>query len=114
MGLATIKEAIQDIKAGKFVIIVDDGVATGATLKAAVWTLRKEKVGRLVAALPVASRRAAEEISAMVDEWTCLHTPEDFLAVGGYYRDFSQTTDKEVIALLKEFGRWQASSPQSS
>jgi putative phosphoribosyl transferase len=86
--------------AGKTVILVDDGIATGATVKAAIATLRHEKLARLVAALPVASPEAEQEISRLVDEWVCLHAPAGFMAVGGYYRDFTQVEDAEVIALL--------------
>lgn len=88
--------------AGKTVILVDDGIATGATVKAAIATLRQEKLARLVAAMPVASPEAEREISPMVDEWLCLHVPFGFMAVGGYYRDFTQVEDAEVIALLRE------------
>ncbi len=86
--------------AGKTVILVDDGVATGATVKAAVATLKHEKLARLVVALPVASRDAEDEISRMVDEWVCLQAPEDFMAVGSYFRDFTQVEDAEVIEML--------------
>jgi putative phosphoribosyl transferase len=88
--------------AGKTVILVDDGVATGATVKAAIATLRHEKLTRLVAATPVASPDAEREISQLVDEWICLHAPPGFMSVGGYYRDFTQVEDAEVIALLSQ------------
>ncbi|WP_298273492.1 phosphoribosyltransferase [Geobacter sp.] len=86
--------------AGKTVILVDDGVATGATAKAAVTTLNREEIARLVLALPVASREAEREISAMVDEWVCLQTPAGFMAVGNYYYDFTQVEDDDVVAML--------------
>lgn len=86
---------------GKTVIVVDDGVATGATLKAAISTLKQERLARLVVALPVASRSAEEEMSAMVDEWVCLQAPFGFMAVGQYYSDFTQVEDDEVVAMLK-------------
>jgi putative phosphoribosyl transferase len=85
---------------GKTVILVDDGVATGATLKAAIATLKQERLARLVVALPVASRSAAMELAAMVDEWVCLLAPAGFMAVGNYYSDFTQVEDEEVVALL--------------
>lgn len=87
--------------AGKTVILVDDGVATGATLKAAIATLKAEKLARLVAALPVASQEAQREMAATVDEWVCLQAPAGFMAVGQYYRDFTQVEDEDVVAMLK-------------
>jgi len=86
---------------GKTVILVDDGVATGATMKSAIAALKKEKPGRLVAALPVASIEAEESIRAMVDEMVCLQTPAGFMAVGGYYEDFTQVSDEEVVDMLR-------------
>jgi predicted phosphoribosyltransferase len=86
---------------GRTVILVDDGVATGATMKAGIAALKKEKIVKLVIALPVAPPSTAEELRHMVDEVICLETPEDFAAVGGYYLDFTQVTDEEVVALLK-------------
>lgn len=87
--------------AGKTVILVDDGVATGATLKAAIATLRQERLDRLIAALPVAPPETAREIEKMVDEWICLETPAWFAAVGAFYRDFTQVSDAEVAELLR-------------
>ncbi|MCM2359256.1 MAG: phosphoribosyltransferase [Geobacteraceae bacterium] len=88
--------------AGKTVILVDDGVATGATVKAAVTTLKQERLARLVVALPVASPDAEATIRRMVDEWVCLQAPAGFMAVGSFYYDFTQVEDSEVIAMLKE------------
>jgi len=87
---------------GKIIILVDDGVATGATIKAAISTLKNEKIVRLVAALPVSSKDAEEEIKKTVDEWVCPETPVDFAAVGNYYQDFTQVSDEEVVELLKQ------------
>jgi putative phosphoribosyl transferase len=87
---------------GKTIILTDDGIATGATMKAAVATMKDERIERLVVAVPVCPRETADEFRAMVDEFVCLYTPADFIAVGNYYRDFSQVTDKEVAAILKE------------
>ncbi len=87
--------------AGKTVILVDDGVATGATMKAAISTLNKERLAKLVVALPVASQESEREISAMVDECVCLQAPAGFRAVGNYYRDFTQVEDEDVVAMLK-------------
>ena len=88
--------------AGKTVILVDDGVATGATAKAAVATLKQEQLARLVVALPVASPDSAEEIARVVDELVCLETPPGFMSVGGYYADFTQVEDAEVVAMLEK------------
>ncbi len=85
---------------GRTVILVDDGVATGATMKAAISTLKEERLARLVVALPVASQDAEQEMSATVDEWVCLHAPAYFMAVGAFYADFTQVEDAEVVAML--------------
>ncbi|MEJ2315216.1 MAG: phosphoribosyltransferase [Nitrospirota bacterium] len=90
---------IPDMK-GKTVIVVDDGVATGATMKSAISAVQKEGPEKLVVALPVASVEAKESIGAMVDEILCLQAPRDFMAVGGYYEDFRQVTDEEVVEML--------------
>lgn len=90
--------------AGKTVILVDDGVATGATMKAAISTLKEERPARLVVALPVASQEAEAEIKEMVDEWVCLMAPMEFMAIGNFYEDFSQVSDEEVVELLRKKG----------
>ena len=86
--------------AGCTAIVVDDGVATGATMKAAIDALRDMAVRRLVVAVPVAPPDTAETLSATVDELVCLATPPEFRAVGQFYKNFEQTTDEEVITLL--------------
>ncbi len=86
----------------KIILLTDDGVATGATIKATITALKKEKLKRLIIALPVAPPQVAEEIGRMVDELICIETPSDFMSVGSYYRNFSQVTDEEVMGLLKE------------
>ncbi len=91
---------IPEVK-GKVVILVDDGVATGATMKSAISALKREKPERIVVALPVASVEAKKSIGAMVDEIVCLQAPPDFMAVGAYYEDFSQVTDDEVVEMLR-------------
>jgi predicted phosphoribosyltransferase len=88
--------------AAKTIILVDDGVATGATMKAAVATLQREGLTKLVVAVPVAPPDTAREIAPTVDEWVCLDTPERFAAVGQFYRDFTQVEDAEVVAMLKK------------
>jgi putative phosphoribosyl transferase len=89
---------------GQTIILVDDGVATGATMKAAIATLKEEKAKRLIVAVPVSPVETADELRAMADEFVCLHTPSDFMAVGNYYRDFTQVSDEEVAEILKESG----------
>ncbi|OHE57697.1 MAG: phosphoribosyltransferase [Thermodesulfovibrio sp. RBG_19FT_COMBO_42_12] len=91
---------LPDLK-GKIVILVDDGVATGATMKAAIVTLKEEKLDKLIVALPVGHPDVADEIEQMADEFICIETPLDFMAVGAYYHDFTQVSDAEVIELLQ-------------
>jgi putative phosphoribosyl transferase len=85
---------------GRCVILVDDGIATGATLRAGLAALRQRKPACLVVAVPLAPRDTLARLRAEVDEIVCLATPEPFFAVGQGYRDFSQTTDAEVRELL--------------
>jgi putative phosphoribosyl transferase len=84
----------------KIVILVDDGLATGATMRAAAKALRQHKVARCVVAVPVAAPGPCAELRHEVDEIVCLETPPSFHAVGEFYEDFSQTTDQEVCDLL--------------
>jgi putative phosphoribosyl transferase len=86
--------------AGRTAIVVDDGLATGATMEAAVRALRALGAARVVAAVPVASAEALQRIAALADETVCLETPPYFSAVGQWYRDFDQTSDSEVSRLL--------------
>ncbi len=85
---------------GHIVILVDDGLATGSTMRSAVAALRREQVAYLVVAVPVAAPDTAAMLRQQVDDMVCLMTPEPFLAVGRWYRDFRQTTDEEVRDLL--------------
>jgi predicted phosphoribosyltransferase len=85
---------------GKSVILVDDGLATGATMQAAIVALRRRSPGRLVAAVPVAPADTLEEVAHAADEIVCYFVPLNFNAVGMWYDDFSQTSDDEVRALL--------------
>jgi putative phosphoribosyl transferase len=85
---------------GKIIVLVDDGIATGATMKAAIVAVRDENISRLVVALPVAPPDIIPELQAMTDELICLETPLDFMAVGVHYRNFAQVTDQEVVDLL--------------
>jgi putative phosphoribosyl transferase len=86
--------------AGRTAIVVDDGLATGATMRAAVLALRRLDPARVVVAVPVASRQAVEELGAIADACVAVATPSPFFGVGLWYRDFSQTTDDEVRDLL--------------
>lgn len=85
---------------GRTVILVDDGVATGYTLLAALRGLRQKKPGRLILAVPVGPPDTVVRLSGEVDESHCLATPPYFAAVGQFYRDFQQVPDEEVISLL--------------
>lgn len=86
--------------AGRTVIVVDDGIATGGTVKAVLRALARAKPSRLVLAVPVAPRETLADLSAEADEIICLKSPDPFLAVGMHYRDFGQTSDQEVTELL--------------
>jgi predicted phosphoribosyltransferase len=88
--------------AGRTVILVDDGLATGASMKAAVAALRREGPARIVVAVPVAAAEACDEFRQDVEDVVCAATPEPFMAVGAWYEDFSQTSDTEVRRLLEE------------
>jgi predicted phosphoribosyltransferase len=85
---------------GRIVILVDDGLATGATMRAAVMALREQSPLRIVVAVPVAAPDTCAAFRDIADEIVCLETPEPFDAVGMWYQDFSQTTDREVHELL--------------
>jgi len=88
---------------GRVVIVVDDGIATGTTTRAALQALRKQKPKELVLAVPVAPRDTVAELRGEVDALICLETPEPFLAIGYFYRDFEQVSDEEVVAILRRF-----------
>lgn len=90
---------------GRTVILVDDGLATGATMRAAVVALRAEQPRRIAVAVPVAAADTYEEFKADVDEIICVFTPKQFFAVGMWYEDFSQTLDEEVRELLERATR---------
>jgi len=85
---------------GRTVILVDDGLATGSTMRAAVQALRQQRPARIVVAVPVAASATCEELRREVEDVVCFATPEPFMAVGRFYDDFSQTTDEEVHDLL--------------
>ena len=89
-----------DVK-DRVVILIDDGLATGSSMRAAAASLRLQKPRRIVVAVPVSSPETCEEFRSEVDEIVCAVTPERFQGVGLWYEDFSQTTDEEVRELLK-------------
>ncbi|MCD6528692.1 phosphoribosyltransferase [Candidatus Bathyarchaeota archaeon] len=84
------------------VVIVDDGIATGATIRAAIASVRKRKPASLTLAVPVAPPSTIEKLREEVDRIVCVSTPEPFFAIGQFYTDFRQTTDEEVIQLLEK------------
>lgn len=88
--------------AGRIAIVVDDGLATGATMIAALHAVRSKAPQRLICAVPVAAPDSLELVRPFADETVCLEAPADFYAVGQFYRDFPQVEDAEVIALLAE------------
>lgn len=85
---------------GRTVLLVDDGMATGASMTAALKALRQHNPARVIVAVPAASRTVCEQLEALVDEVVCGITPEPFMAVGVWYEQFEQTTDQEVQQLL--------------
>ena len=94
--------------AGRIAIVVDDGIATGASMIAALHAVRAKKPERLVCAVPVAARESLEHIRPYADEVVCLSTPDDFSAVSQFYREFRQVEDEEVVALLERHGAKKA------
>jgi putative phosphoribosyl transferase len=96
-----------DLK-NKTVIIVDDGIATGLTMRAAIKSIREKKPKKIIVAVPVAAKDSFKKIQELADQVICLHTPFFFGAVGAFYETFEQTPDKEVIELMaqsKKFGK---------
>ncbi|MFA7372129.1 MAG: alpha/beta family hydrolase [bacterium] len=99
--------------AGKTVILTDDGLATGITALAATRAVRAEKPERLILAVPVCSPEAAARLAGELDDLVCLLQPEDFMAVGQWYLDFTQTSDEEVMKLLQEENNRETKNPSS-
>lgn len=85
----------------RFVLLIDDGVATGSTLMAAISGVLAQVPARLWVGIPVASRQSLELLSATIDDVLCAHVPTEFFSVGGFYEDFRQVTDQEVVEILK-------------
>jgi putative phosphoribosyl transferase len=85
---------------GMTVILVDDGLATGSTMRVAIAVLRREHAKQIIAAVPIAAVSVCEIVALEADGSVCLYTPDDFYAVGQWYQNFSQTTDEEVRDLL--------------
>jgi predicted phosphoribosyltransferase len=91
-----------DIK-DKIIILVDDGLATGATMYAAISAIKEMKAKKIIVAVPVASDETCNEMENKVDDMICLHTPEFFGGVGAWYDDFSQTSDEDVKEILHHY-----------
>lgn len=89
---------------GRIVIVVDDGLATGATMMAALHAVRAQQPARLICAVPVAFPESLALVRPLADEVVCLHAPEDFDAVGRFYRSFDQVEDERAISLLSDTG----------
>lgn len=90
---------------GRTVIVVDDGIATGATMQASVWAAREEDPSRIVVAVPVASQDAIERLEREADEVVCPYVPEYFYAIGQFYADFGQVDDEQVLEILRAHSR---------
>lgn len=93
------KKAQVDFK-NKTIILVDDGIATGASMEVAIRSMRKAQAKKIALAVPVAAPDSLKRLGAQVDETICLSSPSHFYAVGSFYREFGQTTDQEIIDLL--------------
>lgn len=88
--------------AGKTVILIDDGIATGSTMKAAIESVRAKKAARIVVAVPVSAPDSLESVKEMADEVVCLYAPFSLYAIGQFFENFSQVEDEEVIELLEK------------
>ena len=94
----------------RFVILVDDGLATGATMRAAVIAVGQQNPARVIVAVPVAARDTYEQFKTLVDDIVCVETPDHFRGVGQWYEDFTQTSDEEVRALLEQAAGFRPAS----
>jgi putative phosphoribosyl transferase len=97
--------------ADKTAILIDDGLATGASMRAAALALREQGAGEVIVAVPVAPPETCEAFEREVDRTVCIHTPERFHAVGAWYEDFSEVDDEQVRELLRRTQEWRVSSP---
>ncbi len=94
------------------VIVVDDGLATGASMRAAIVAIRAQNPANIVAAVPVASREAADSVGGLVDEFVCVSCPVSFVSVGNWYGSFAQVSDEDVRALLDRASRRHAAETE--
>ncbi|HEX5365655.1 MAG TPA: phosphoribosyltransferase family protein, partial [Acidimicrobiales bacterium] len=97
--------------AGRTVVVVDDGIATGSTARAACRVARVHGAARVVLAVPVAPPEWTERLAGVADEYVCVATPEPFSAIGQFYANFSQTSDEEVVALLRQTADGRVARP---
>lgn len=97
--------------AGRTVIVVDDGIATGSTVRAALRAIRRDGAGKVVLAVPLAPRETLDTLRPEVDEIVCLATPSPFLAVGVHYQQFAQLADQDVVSLLLASRRQRLTPP---
>ncbi|MEG0371767.1 MAG: phosphoribosyltransferase family protein, partial [Clostridium sp.] len=97
-------ENFPDVK-NRTVIIIDDGIATGFTIQAAIKSVKKHNPKKIILAIPVASKDTISTLEKITDEIICLFIPYDFYAVGSYYKSFEQTTDEEVFNIIGELNK---------
>lgn len=97
-------EKFPDVK-DKTVIIIDDGIATGFTIQAAIHSIKKHNAKKIILAVPVAPQDAISQLEKIVDEIICLIIPAEFYAVGLHYKSFQETTDEEVFSIVKELNK---------
>ena len=97
-------ENFPDVK-DKTIIIIDDGIATGFTIQAAIHSIKKHDAKKIILAVPVAPQDAISQLEKIVDEVICLIIPDEFYAVGLHYKSFEQTTDEEVFNIVKELNK---------
>ena len=93
-----------DVK-NKTVIIIDDGIATGFTIQAAIKYIKKHNAKKIILAVPVAPQNTISQLEKIVDEVICLFIPYEFYAIGSYYKNFEQTTDEEVFNIVRELNK---------
>lgn len=97
---------------GKAVILTDDGIATGSSMRAAIKAVRRLGAGKVVVAVPVCAKRTANLLENQADEFICLNAPDEFFAVGDWYEDFSEVDEEQVCALLEQHrGSWTTQVP---